>query len=94
MRTRQCREENYAVKRKTKEPRFIVNVAMKAVDLPKAGAAVTFEIQSSDKRLIGTLSVGQGSLNWKPRHGGSRRTIRVPWNDVTARLMRRRMPDG
>jgi len=58
-----------AVKRKkTVEPRYVVNMSVHAWDLAKAGSAMTVQIREHGK-LLGTIEIGQGSFRWKPAHG-------------------------
>jgi len=62
-----------ATKRKTKstkkhKTRFTVNLDLKAWDIAKAGAALTFKIKDSSETL-GTIKIGQGAFRWKGRYG-------------------------
>lgn len=47
-----------------------VNMSMKAWDLAKAGAAITINVKRQ-KRLLGTIQIGQGSFRWKKAGGKS-----------------------
>ncbi len=46
------------------EPKYAVNISLKAWDLAKAGAAVTLKVRDRDK-LLGTIEIGQGTFGWK-----------------------------
>jgi hypothetical protein len=54
-----------AMPRKRKvEPKYAVNISMKAWDLAKAGAAVTLRVRDRNG-LLGTIEIGQGTFGWK-----------------------------
>jgi len=46
------------------EPKYAVNISMKAWDLAKAGAAVTLRVRDRGV-LLGTIEIGQGTFGWK-----------------------------
>ena len=57
-----------ARKRRERGPRYVVNVALKAYDLSKAGTAVTLTIRENaraDLALLGTIEIGQGTFGWR-----------------------------
>jgi hypothetical protein len=64
-------------KRKSWQPRHVVDVELKAQDLAKLGAAITFTIKS-DEAMLGTIEIGQGGIRWKARNGKRFRRIRWP----------------
>jgi hypothetical protein len=72
-----------AKKSKTIEPRYAVNISMKAWDLAKAGAAVKLKVRDRTG-LLGTIEIGQGSFGWK----GARawRFRRITWSDLADKL--------
>ena len=53
-----------ATKRRKTAPRYAVNISLKAWDIAKAGAAVTFKVRDRDG-LLGTIEIGQGTFGWK-----------------------------
>jgi hypothetical protein len=71
--------------KKTKKinPRYAVNISMKAWDLAKAGAAVRLKISDRDG-LLATVEIGQGTFGWKGPHG--RRFQRYSWRQIAAKL--------
>ena len=46
-----------ATKRRKTAPRYAVNISLKAWDIAKAGAAVTFKVRDRDG-LLGTIEIG------------------------------------
>ena len=48
-----------AAQRKKTAPRYAVNISLKAWDIAKAGAAITFKVRDRDG-LLGTIEIGQG----------------------------------
>ena len=50
-----------ATKRRKTAPRYAVNISLKAWDIAKAGAAVTFKVRDRDG-LLGTIEIGQGTF--------------------------------
>ena len=51
-------------KRPKVEPKYAVNISLKAWDLAKAGAALKLKVRDRDK-LLGTIEIGQGTFGWK-----------------------------
>jgi hypothetical protein len=70
---------------KTREPRYEVDVSLKARDISKLGAALTFKIRERDE-MLGTIEIGQGGFRWKGRAGKSFR--RIPWARLFDQLER------
>ena len=64
--------------------RYAVNVSLKAWDIAKAGAAVTFKVTGRNG-LLGTIEIGQGTFGWKSAHGklGFRR---ISWGSLAEKL--------
>ena len=64
------------------EPKYRVNISMKAWDLAKAGAAVTLRVRDRG-RLLGTIEIGQGTFGWKgaKAKGGFKR---ISWRKLAA----------
>jgi hypothetical protein len=62
--------------RRRSKPRYKVNVAMRAWDIAKAGAAITLKVRGRSGH-IGTLEIGQGSIRWKAPYTQSFK--RIPW---------------
>ncbi len=53
-----------------------VNLSLRATDIAKAGAAVTFRVKNRDG-LLGTIEIGQGTFGWK---GHKKKTFkRISW---------------
>lgn len=75
-----------AKRRKTVEPRYAVNIAMKAWDIAKAGSAIKLRVRDRDG-LLGTIEMGQGTFGWKSRHG--KRFKRLTWRKLLAHLDQR-----
>lgn len=61
-----------------------VNMSMNAWDLAKAGAAVTIKVHRQ-KRLLGTIQIGQGSFRWK-KAGGKSGFKRIRWGRLAETL--------
>ena len=59
-----------ATKRRKTAPRYAVNISLKAWDIAKAGAAVTFKVRDRDG-LLGTIEIGQGTFGGRT-HAGKR----------------------
>jgi hypothetical protein len=57
---------------------------LKAWDIAKAGAAVTFKAKDR-KGLLGTIEVGQGTFGWKSAHG-KRDFWRISWGRLADKL--------
>lgn len=70
-------------KKKKVEPRYAVNISMKAWDIAKAGAAVKLKVRDR-AGLLGTIEIGQGTFGWK----GARawRFKRITWGALADRL--------
>ncbi len=67
-----------AARPRRRKPRYTVDVALKAQDIARLGAALTFRIKSGEA-MLGTIEVGQGGFRWKGRSGKFfRRTSLVP----------------
>jgi len=64
-------------------PRYAVNISMKAWDLAKAGAAVKLKVRNRDG-LLGTVEIGQGTFGWKSPH--ARRLKRYSWRQIADKL--------
>jgi hypothetical protein len=69
---------------KTIEPRYAVNVSMKAWDIAKAGAAMRLKVRGRNG-LLGTIEIGQGTFGWKSarRKSGFRR---IQWKELASIL--------
>jgi hypothetical protein len=74
-----------ARKKQKREPKFVVDIALRAQDLAKAGYAVSFKVKGPDGKL-GTIELGQGAFMWKGAGDHNRR--RIPWNTFFAMLER------
>lgn len=70
-------------KKKKVEPRYAVNISMKAWDIAKAGAAVKLRVRDRGK-MLGTVEIGQGTFGWKSAH--AQRFTRINWGSLAARL--------
>ena len=53
-------------RRRKTAPRYAVNISLKAWDIAKAGAAVTFKVRDRDG-LLGTIEIGQGTFGSSSR---------------------------
>jgi hypothetical protein len=73
--------------RRTKkvEPRYAVNVSMKAWDIAKAGAAVKLMVSDRDG-LLGTIEIGQGTFGWKSARAWKFK--RISWAQLADKLER------
>lgn len=72
-----------ARKRRRTEPRYAVNISMKAWDIAKAGAAVKLRVRDREG-LLGTIEIGQGTFGWKGR--GEWRFRRMSWRSFAQKL--------
>ena len=72
-----------SARRKSTKPKYRVNVAMRAWDIAKVGAAITLNVRSRGRHL-GTVEIGQGSLRWKAPY--SKTFKRLPWGRVADAL--------
>ncbi|HEY2444726.1 MAG TPA: hypothetical protein VGI20_03200 [Rhizomicrobium sp.] len=70
---------------KRRNPRYTVDVALKAQDIARLGAALTFQVRSGDA-MLGTIEIGQGGFRWKARSGKFFR--RIGWSRFFERLQR------
>jgi hypothetical protein len=61
-------------------PRYAVNISLKAWDIAKAGAAVTFKVRDRDG-LLGTIEIGQGTFGWKNARG-KKGNKRIAWSKL------------
>ena len=68
-----------ARKKQKREPKFVVDIALRAQDLAKAGYAVSFKVKGPDGKL-GTIELGQGA--------GDHNRRRIPWDTFFAMLER------
>ncbi|MBI1774399.1 MAG: hypothetical protein HYR63_03535 [Proteobacteria bacterium] len=73
-------------KRPKLEPRYEINVSLKAWDIARAGAGVTFKIRDHDG-LLGTIEIGQGTFGWK-RARGKKGFKRIPWRQFSEAMER------
>ena len=76
-------EDSMAKMAKKVEPRYAVNISMKAWDIAKAGAAVKLKVRDRSG-LLGTIEIGQGTFGWKS--AGGHRFRRISWRQLAARL--------
>jgi len=68
-----------------REPRYEVDVSLKARDIAKLGAAIGFKVHDRGE-MLGTIEIGQGGFRWKGRAGKSFRRIR--WTKLFEQLAR------
>lgn len=77
-----------ARKRKRKRaPRYVVDVALKADDLSKAGTAITVTIRAdrqTEKPVLGTIEIGQGTFGW--RAANAKRFARLDWTSFAKKM--------
>jgi hypothetical protein len=78
------REAVMARKRRKLEPRYAVNISVKAWDIAKAGAALTLSVRDRDE-LQGTIEIGQGTFGWMSARG-KKGFKRIPWRRLTEKL--------
>jgi hypothetical protein len=72
------------VARRTKRPpKHVVDISLRATDIARLGAAVTFKVRE-ESRTLATIEIGQGGFRWRPRSGKSFKRIR--WPALFARL--------
>jgi hypothetical protein len=66
------------------EPRYAVDISVKAWDIAKAGAAIKLKVRDRDG-LLGTIEIGQGTFGWKSarRKKGFKR---VSWRRLVEKL--------
>lgn len=65
--------------------RYTVDVSLKAQDIARLGAALTFRVKAGEA-MLGTIEIGQGGFRWKARAGKSFHRIR--WGRFFERLAR------
>jgi hypothetical protein len=73
-----------ARKRKKTAPRYAVNISLKAWDIAKAGAAVTFKLRDRGD-FLGTIEIGQGTFGWKSARG-KKGFKRLAWSNLADEL--------
>jgi hypothetical protein len=66
------------------EPKYVVNIDLKALDLPKAGVAMVLKVKDRTGLLLGTAEIGQGSFGWRPAN--KQKFERIEWDKLGARL--------
>ena len=70
-------------KAKRMEPRYAVNVSLKAWDIAKAGAGI--KLMVSDRNgLLGTIEIGQGTFGW--RNARAWKFRRLSWGQLADKL--------
>ena len=74
-----------ARKAKKVDPRYAVNISMKAWDIAKAGAAVKLRVRDRSG-LLGTIEIGQGTFGWKSARARSFK--RISWGQLADKLER------
>jgi hypothetical protein len=72
-------------RRKSWQPKHEVDLSLKARDISKLGAAVTFRVKSAGE-MLGTIEIGQGGFRWKARNGKFFR--RISWARFFEKLER------
>jgi hypothetical protein len=65
------------------EPRYAVNVSLKAWDIAKAGAGIELTV-SGRNGLLGTIEIGQGMFGWRNAHAW--RFRRFTWAQLADKL--------
>jgi hypothetical protein len=73
-----------ARKRRTLEPRYAVNISLKAWDIAKAGAGVTLKVRDREG-LLGLIEIGQGTFGWMSARG-KKGFKRISWEKLAAKL--------
>jgi hypothetical protein len=73
-----------ARKRRKIEPRYAVNISVKAWDIAKAGAAVTLKVQDREG-LLGSIEIGQGTFGWMSARG-KKGFKRISWRRLADKL--------
>jgi len=72
-----------ARKRRTNGHAHRVDIELKASDIARAGAAVTFKVRDGGE-VLGTVEIGQGSFRWK---GAKKQKFkRISWPRLADRL--------
>jgi len=72
-------------KTKKRKIRYQVKAALNNWELAKRESAVRFEIETKDG-LLGTLTVGRGSIAWSPSYG--KIPFSFSWRDFADRIHR------
>jgi len=67
-------------RRRKTAPRYAVNISLKAWDIAKAGAAVTFKVRDRDG-LLGTIEIGHGTCGWM-NASGKKGFKRIAWSKL------------
>jgi hypothetical protein len=65
-------------------PKYVVNMNIKALDIPKAGVALILKVRDRRGGLVGTAEIGQGSFGWRPSN--KQEFKRISWGKLGARL--------
>jgi len=65
------------------EPRYAVNVSLKAWDIAKAGAGIKLMVSDRDG-LLGTIEIGQGTFGW--RNARAWKFRRLSWGQLADKL--------
>ena len=81
--TQKKAEANMARRAKKVEPRYRVNISMKAWDIAKAGAAVKLRVRDRTG-LLGTIEIGQGTFGW--RSARASKFKRISWAQLADKL--------
>ena len=82
-----ARRRTHARRRKpARGPRYTVDAALSAFDLPRAGSALQVRVRDAEGVLVGTLDIGQGSMRWHRVNGKKPRTL--SWTDFFDRADR------
>jgi hypothetical protein len=68
-----------------RKPRYTVDVSLKAQDIARLGAALTFRVKQGEV-MLGTIEIGQGGFRWRGRSGKFFR--RTSWARFFERLER------
>jgi uncharacterized membrane protein len=74
-----------ASKRRKIEPRYAVNISVKAWDIAKAGAAVTLKVRDREGLLLGSIEIGQGTFGWMSARG-KKGFKRISWQRLADKL--------
>ena len=66
-----------AARKRKRTPKHVVDISLRASDIARLGAAVTFKVRRGPN-LLATIEIGQGGFRWRARSGKSFRRIRWP----------------